>query len=43
MINKNFIFSTPFLEFSQLAGFELYQKEEVQSGSMVTGIGTVHG
>uniref|UniRef100_A0A915E4R5 Probable methylcrotonoyl-CoA carboxylase beta chain, mitochondrial n=1 Tax=Ditylenchus dipsaci TaxID=166011 RepID=A0A915E4R5_9BILA len=34
---------TPFLEFSQLAGYQLYGKEEVPCGGMVTGIGTVSG
>ena len=34
---------TPFLEFSQLAGHELYGKDKVPAGGIVTGIGTVHG
>ncbi|CAD6194070.1 unnamed protein product [Caenorhabditis auriculariae] len=34
---------TAFLEFSQLAGFEKYGKEEVPSGGILTGIGHVSG
>ncbi|KAA6424690.1 MAG: Methylcrotonyl- carboxylase carboxyl transferase subunit [Trebouxia sp. A1-2] len=34
---------SPFLELSQLAGHQLYGKEEVASGGLVTGIGQVHG
>lgn len=34
---------SPFLEFSQLAGHELYEGEVVNSGSIVTGIGQVEG
>jgi 3-methylcrotonyl-CoA carboxylase beta subunit len=34
---------TPFLEFSQLAGNDLYGKDKVPAGGIVTGIGTVHG
>lgn len=34
---------SPFLELSQLAGHQLYGKEEVPSGGLVTGIGQVHG
>ena len=33
---------SPFLEFSQLAGTDLY-KEQVNSGGIVTGIGRVEG
>eukprot|EP00916_Digyalum_oweni_P022177 GHVL01036793.1.p1 GENE.GHVL01036793.1~~GHVL01036793.1.p1 ORF type:complete len:567 (+),score=132.23 GHVL01036793.1:168-1703(+) len=33
---------SPFLEFSHLAGWELYD-EEVPCGGLITGIGTVHG
>ena len=33
----------PFLELSTLAGHELYGKEHVPSGGIVTGIGSVHG
>ncbi|EGR30836.1 propionyl- carboxylase beta chain, putative [Ichthyophthirius multifiliis] len=32
---------SPFLELSQLAGFELYEKEEVPSGGIITGIGLI--
>jgi hypothetical protein len=31
------------LELSQLAGFELYEGEEVSAGSIVTGVGIIHG
>jgi len=34
---------SPFLEFSQLAGHDLYDGEVVNSGSIVTGIGQVEG
>uniref|UniRef100_A0AAQ6IID1 methylcrotonoyl-CoA carboxylase n=1 Tax=Anabas testudineus TaxID=64144 RepID=A0AAQ6IID1_ANATE len=34
---------TPFLEFSQFAGYELYGKEEVPAGGIITGIGRVSG
>jgi len=34
---------TPFLEFSQFAGYELYGKENVASGGMITGIGQISG
>lgn len=34
---------SPFLEFSQLAGRDLYGHEEVPAGGIVTGIGKVHG
>ncbi|MCL4128977.1 UNVERIFIED_CONTAM: hypothetical protein GTU68_017967, partial [Idotea baltica] len=34
---------TPFLELSQLAGYNLYPKEEVPAGGIVTGIGKVSG
>ncbi|PBC33141.1 Methylcrotonoyl-CoA carboxylase beta chain [Apis cerana cerana] len=30
--------TSPFLEFSQLAGYELYDKEEVPAGGIITGI-----
>ncbi|KAI6183004.1 3-methylcrotonyl-CoA carboxylase 2 [Aphelenchoides bicaudatus] len=32
-----------FLELSQLAGYEMYGKEEVLAGGLVTGVGTVSG
>lgn len=35
--------TSPFLEFSQLAGYELYGKEEVPAGGIITGIGRVSG
>ena len=34
---------SPFMELSQLAGYELYGKEVVNSGGLVTGIGKVSG
>jgi 3-methylcrotonyl-CoA carboxylase beta subunit len=34
---------SPFLEFSPLAGHELYGKEEVNSGGIVTGVGLIQG
>jgi hypothetical protein len=34
---------SPFLEFSQLAGYELYGKEEVPAGGIISGIGRVSG
>ncbi|XP_054008395.1 methylcrotonoyl-CoA carboxylase beta chain, mitochondrial isoform X1 [Hylaeus anthracinus] len=35
--------TSPFLEFSQLAGYQLYGKEEVPAGGVITGIGRVEG
>ncbi|XP_045112107.1 methylcrotonoyl-CoA carboxylase beta chain, mitochondrial-like [Portunus trituberculatus] len=35
--------ATPFLELSQMAGYQLYGKEEVPAGGIVTGIGRVAG
>ncbi|KAK0136056.1 Methylcrotonoyl-CoA carboxylase beta chain, mitochondrial [Merluccius polli] len=34
---------TPFLEFSQFAAYQLYGKEEVPAGGIITGIGRVSG
>ncbi|KAK3258872.1 hypothetical protein CYMTET_32104 [Cymbomonas tetramitiformis] len=34
---------SPFLELSQLAGYNMYGKEDVAAGGIVTGIGRVHG
>jgi len=34
---------SPFLELSQLAGFNLYGKEEVPAGGIITGVGRVSG
>nr|XP_053646350.1 methylcrotonoyl-CoA carboxylase beta chain, mitochondrial-like [Cherax quadricarinatus] len=34
---------TPFLEMSQLAGYQLYGKEDVPAGGIITGIGKVSG
>lgn len=39
LIDKN----SPFLEFSQLAGYEMYGKEEVPAGGLITGIGRIEG
>ncbi|CAK9798750.1 Methylcrotonoyl-CoA carboxylase beta chain, mitochondrial [Anthophora plagiata] len=35
--------TSPFLEFSQLAGYELYDKEEIPAAGIITGIGRVEG
>lgn len=42
-INKLLDPTSPFLEFSQLAGYELYGKEDVPAGGIITGIGRVEG
>eukprot|EP00759_Apiculatamorpha_spiralis_P027397 PhF_6_TR30184/c0_g1_i1/m.44328/K01969/E6.4.1.4B; 3-methylcrotonyl-CoA carboxylase beta subunit len=34
---------SPFLELSQLAGFQLYGKDSCGGGGVVTGIGSIHG
>lgn len=34
---------SPFLEFSQFAGYQLYGDEEVPAGGIITGIGRVSG
>ncbi|XP_043279187.1 methylcrotonoyl-CoA carboxylase beta chain, mitochondrial isoform X2 [Venturia canescens] len=34
---------SPFLEFSQLAGFNMYGKEDVPAGGIITGLGRVEG
>lgn len=34
---------SPFLELSPLAGWDLYEGENVPSGGVITGIGRVHG
>ena len=34
---------SPFLELSQLAGYQLYGKEDVPAGGVVTGVGRVSG
>ncbi|XP_031550889.1 methylcrotonoyl-CoA carboxylase beta chain, mitochondrial-like [Actinia tenebrosa] len=34
---------SPFLELSQFAGYQLYGKEEVPAGGIITGIGSVNG
>ncbi|KAL6443733.1 hypothetical protein ACFW04_001668 [Cataglyphis niger] len=39
LLDKN----SPFLEFSQLAGYEMYDKEEVPAGGIITGIGRIEG
>jgi len=35
--------NTPFLEFSQLAGYQVYGDEEVPAAGIITGIGQIHG
>ncbi|XP_012541143.1 methylcrotonoyl-CoA carboxylase beta chain, mitochondrial isoform X1 [Monomorium pharaonis] len=39
LLDKN----SPFLEFSQLAGYEMYGKDEVPAGGLITGIGRIEG
>jgi acetyl-CoA carboxylase carboxyltransferase component len=34
---------SPFLELSQMAGYELYENEDVPAGGIITGIGRVQG
>jgi 3-methylcrotonyl-CoA carboxylase beta subunit len=34
---------TPFLELSQMAGYDMYEADDVPAGGIVTGIGTVNG
>lgn len=34
---------SPFLEFSQLAGHEMYGNEKIHAGGIITGIGRIHG
>ncbi|RII22980.1 methylmalonyl-CoA carboxyltransferase 12S subunit [Alternaria sp. MG1] len=34
---------TPFLELSQMAGYDMYGEDDVPAGGIVTGIGTVNG
>lgn len=34
---------SPFLEFSQFAGWDLYEGDEVNAGSIITGIGRIQG
>lgn len=34
---------TPFLELSQLAAYQLYDKDEIASGGIVSGVGSVNG
>jgi len=41
-INKMLDDGSPFLEFSQLAGYQLYGKDEVPAGGIITGIGKIH-
>ena len=42
-INRLLDPGSPFLELSQLAAYQLYGKEEVPAGGIVTGIGRVSG
>ncbi|XP_011157354.1 methylcrotonoyl-CoA carboxylase beta chain, mitochondrial isoform X1 [Solenopsis invicta] len=39
LLDKN----SPFLEFSQLAGYDMYGKDEVPAGGLITGIGRIEG
>ncbi|XP_070166366.1 methylcrotonoyl-CoA carboxylase beta chain, mitochondrial isoform X1 [Polyergus mexicanus] len=39
LLDKN----SPFLEFSQLAGYEMYDEEKVPAGGIITGIGRIEG
>ena len=41
-LDKLFDPNTPFLEFSQLAAFDLYDKQASAAG-IITGVGVVHG
>lgn len=34
---------SPFLEFSQLAGYGMYENEQIYAGGIITGIGRIHG
>ena len=38
-----FNFRSPFLELSQLAGYQLYGEDDVPAGGIITGIGRVSG
>jgi 3-methylcrotonyl-CoA carboxylase beta subunit len=42
-IEKLLDMGAPFLELSQLAGYEMYEGEEVPAGGIITGIGRVSG
>lgn len=42
-INKLVDPNSPFLELSQLAGYEMYGKDQVNSGGIIAGIGKVNG
>ncbi|OAD54290.1 Methylcrotonoyl-CoA carboxylase beta chain, mitochondrial [Eufriesea mexicana] len=35
--------TSPFLEFSQLAGYKMYDEDEVPAGGIITGIGRIEG
>lgn len=35
--------SSPFLELSQFAGYNMYKGEDVPAGGLITGIGRVNG
>ncbi|KAL9648132.1 hypothetical protein ABK040_007497 [Willaertia magna] len=41
-INKLLDDGSPFLEFSQLAGYKLYGKDDVPAGGIITGVGKIH-
>ncbi|KAJ8679367.1 hypothetical protein QAD02_015154 [Eretmocerus hayati] len=40
-INALLDFGSPFLEFSQLAGYQMYGEEEIPAGGIITGIGRI--
>lgn len=42
-INRLLDPGSPFLEFSQLAGYDLYGKDDVPAGGIITGVGRVNG
>lgn len=42
-INYLLDMNSPFFEFSQLAGYKMYENDEVPAGGILTGIGRVAG
>ena len=38
-----YLFSSPFLELSRLAGYKLYGDEEVPAGGIITSVGKISG
>ena len=43
LINVYYLCRSPFMELSQLAGYELYGSEDIPAGGIITGIGRVSG